>query len=121
MDTVMVMFERGMVMRTTPLRPSWRATVPCPESPPASRGTIAVITKLQIVKVWMTVPAVNPAILLFEMVKVQDPKATVPVAVPSPVRVNVDDEVNVNVTGVSGRPGLKVEPRGMGNGCPAMA
>ena len=121
MDTVMVMFERGMVMRTTPLRPSWRATVPCPESPPASRGTIAVITKLQIVKVWMTVPAVNPAILLFEMVKVQDPKATVPVAVPPPVRVNVDDEVNVNVTGVFGRPGLKAEPSGMGNGCPAMA
>ena len=111
MDTVIVRFtERVAVMRTTPLRPSWRATVACPVPPPTVRGTVAVITKLQIVKVWMTVPAGNPAILLLEMVKVQDPKATVPVAAAFPlVSVNgaVVDDVgapNVNVTGVFGAP-----------------
>jgi len=57
--------------------------------------------------------------VLVETVKVQDPKANVPVAVEFPlVSVNVVGEVKDNVSGVLGRPGKKADPSGMINCCP---
>jgi len=88
---------------------------------------VGVTTKLKIVKVGMVVPDGNPTIVLVKMVKVQDPKVAVPVAVVFPlVNVNgaVVDDVgapNTNVSGVFGRPGKKTDPSGMVNCCPTTA
>jgi hypothetical protein len=120
---IVIPVGRVAVMRMTPLRPSWRVTVACPEAPPGSRGAAALTMKLQIEKVWIG-PGSNPAILLFVTVKVQEPKSTLPLAVPPPlegVTVNVDGVLNVNVAGVAGRPGLKSEPFGMVNCSPTTA
>ena len=81
LSRAIVMVTLEVVMRVTPLRPSWRITVPCPAEPPCVSGAFELTTKTQIEKVGIFVPAGNPVILLVETVKVQDPKATVPVAV----------------------------------------
>jgi hypothetical protein len=102
----------------------------CPVAPPASRGAVPVTTKLQVWKVGMVTlgGACSPAILLVETVKVQDPKATVPVAVEFPLVsvkgaefVAVDGAPKVKLTGVLARPELKSDPFEMVNVCPTTA
>ena len=101
-----------------------RVSMSVPLTAPLPTVTLlAVIWILQVVK-GMTFPTCGPWLggkPLSVTVKVQDPKATSPLAVELPPKLNVVELGKVNVTGLFPIPGSKIEPFGMVNCCPNMA